>query len=146
MSDQNDQTMALTTNPDTWSGKALRGDAHRIAEAVRAANHATGNRDGILDDVDDITSVLYSLMETAQRLPQLLNQIDKGVEDAYGEGYVGCTDMPANEAVARAGIALERAAGTAATLAEDLKAAWSAMDKTYRSDRFFDEHDVDEEG
>lgn len=139
-------TMVLTTNPDTWSGKALRADFRRVAETIRAANHATGNRDGILDDVDDVTSVLYSLMEAAQRLPQLLNQIDKGVEDAYAEGYVESADMPANEAVARAGIALEQAAGTAATLAEDLKAAWNAMDKTHRSDRFFDDHDVDEEG
>ena len=137
-------TMALTTNPDTWSGAALRADARRIAEAVRAANHAT-SRPGVLDDVDDATSILYSLMETAQRLPQLLSQIDKSVENAYAEGYIDCTDMEPGQAVAKTGVALERAAGAATALGDALKAAWTALEKTRRSDQFFDEHDVDEE-
>jgi len=133
-------TLTLTADPDTWSGKALRDDFYRIAETVRAANHATLDRPGVLADIDDATSVVGSLISTTERMWQLLGQIGPEIRRAQEAGYIGCDRLDPEQATLQARDILDDASQAAAALSEQLKGAWKLLDQCQRTDRFWAEH------
>lgn len=141
-----EQVLRTSTSPDSWSGDGLRADSRRIAETIRAFNHATMNRPGILGDVTDAAGVVGGLMEVAERLPQLLGQIGDELERAHAAGYIeGNGDV--DKDVAAVKVALDSAPAALRLVQADLERAYRALDRCYASDAFHDAAgDEDEDG
>ena len=108
MSDTPDGTLAL---------------ASAAAEAIRGLNHATRHPAG-LDQPAVAYDILGSLALTASRLPQLLGQITRWLDQALAAGRLGhdLGEDPAHAAGAAA-VFLGDAAASAAALAGNLDAA-----------------------
>lgn len=97
--------------------------ARTAAEAIRGLNHATRHRAG-LDQPAVAYDILGSLALAASRLPQLLGQIARWLDQALAAGRLDhdLGEDPAHAADAAA-VFLGDAAASAAALAGDLDAA-----------------------
>jgi hypothetical protein len=97
--------------------------ARAAAEAIRGLNHATRHQDG-LGQPSAAYDLTGALMLAASRLPQLLTQITRYLDQALAAGRLGHDhgDDPASS-IHAAGIFLHDARASAAALAGDLDAA-----------------------
>jgi hypothetical protein len=111
------------TRRDQLPGEAALALARTAAEAIRGLNHATRDQDG-----PGQPAVAYDILGTlflaASRLPQLLTQITRSLDQALAAGHLG-HDLGHDPAAAidAAAIFLDDARGSAAALAGDLDAA-----------------------
>ena len=97
--------------------------ARTAAEAIRGLNHATRHQDG-LGQPSAACDLTGALMLAASRLPQLLTQITRYLDQALAAGQLGHDhgDDPASS-IHAAGIFLHDARVSATALAGDLDAA-----------------------
>ena len=97
--------------------------ARTAAEAIRGLNHATRHEAG-LDQPAIAYDILAFLSLAASRLPQLITQLTRYLDQALAAGQLGhdLGEDPAH-AVNAAGVFLDDARGSAAALAGDLNQA-----------------------
>ena len=101
--------------------------ARTAAEAVRGLNWLTGHDAG-LGQPSAAYDITGALTLAASRLPQLLTQIERWLDDALAAGKLGhdLGEDPAN-AVDAAAVFLSDARASASALAGDLNAAWQYL-------------------
>lgn len=124
------ETIQLSTE-GPHSPQYTRNVAAAAAEAVRVLNHATmNNRDQALAYPADAESVIRSVAAVAQRLPQLLEQLQGWLAGELHAGRLQAAYGPhagdPAAAVAVAGGRLLTAAGCASQLSDALTAAAEA--------------------
>jgi hypothetical protein len=110
---------------DQTAGADTSALARTAAEAIRGLNHATLAGLGQPAVAYDI---LGALSLAASRLPQLLSQITRWLDQALAAGRLGHDHgEDPSLAVDAAAIFLDDARGSAAALASDLDAAWQHL-------------------
>ena len=117
-----DDARQIISTDDLTSDRAITL-ARTAAEAIRGLNHAT-RHDAGLDQPSAAYDILGSLSQAAGRLPQLLTQVTRYLDQALAAGKPGHDRgqdpaLPVEAAV----IFLHDARGSAAALAGDLDAA-----------------------
>lgn len=110
----------ITLNPDgPHSPEYTRQVAAAVAEGVRVLNYATRDSEA-LQCPPDVDSVVQDLATTAQRLPQLLEQLSNWLGIDYAAGGVEVSHGPhagnPREAVGQVRSLLGLAANTASSL------------------------------
>lgn len=86
----------MTTSPFDYSDQspeAVRRAAAVVAEGCRFINHATMSPGG-LKYPSDVDAILVELDSLAERLPQLLDQMDRWVAGEAADGRIKVTHGP----------------------------------------------------
>lgn len=118
-----DRTLLSEYDPET--GEDREGWADLAHEAIRAMNHLTNSPHAIPAPV--AYRVLGNLSGIAHMLPQLCEQLTRGLAKSLSEFDVYDTKRDATESVSDAVSNLEQAAANARTLADRLDAAQVAI-------------------
>lgn len=105
------------------------GAASLAAECIRFLNYATGShRAAGLEFPSTVYEVAADLKLAAERMPQLLAQLDQWLADQQLAGHLGMDDgSPTYDALARAGVSLTIAASHARALADRLGEVQNAL-------------------